>query len=161
MLKTLPWHPENYISSFQYQTRFWISNYQFDIRNSIFDNRTAAVFHLIRVKKPSLAFGTLPNIKFLISKLTFNARFWISNNQFDIRNSLFQLPHISVEAYRTCDLPRGGRSRPPAFIRIRTCFFFKTFFTYLRIFHWVLNHFTRLYKVRTWPITWYLETEVR
>ena len=41
------------------------------------------------------------------------------------------------------------------------CFFFKTFFTYLRIFHSVLNHFTRLYKVRTWPITWYLETGVR
>ena len=34
-------------------------------------------------------------------------------------------------------------------------------FSYLRIFHSVLNHFTRLYKVRTWPITWYLETGVR
>ena len=29
---------------------------------------------------------------------------------------------------------RGWRSGPPGFIRIRTCFFFKTFFTYLRIF---------------------------
>ena len=56
---------------------------------------------------------------------------------------------------------RGWRSGPHAFIRIRTCFFFKTLFPYLRIFHSLLNHFTRLYKVRTWPITWYLETGVR
>ena len=33
----------------------------------------------------------------------------------------------------------GWRSGPPAFIRIRTCFFLKTFFTYLRIFHSVLT----------------------
>ena len=44
---------------------------------------------------------------------------------------------------------RGLISGPPAFIRIRTCFFFNTFFTYLPIFNCVVNHFTRLYKVRT------------
>ena len=79
------------------------------------------------------------------------------------RSSIFQVVHllISMGTYRTCDFIRGGRSGPPAFIRIRTCFFFKTFFTYLRIFHSVLNHFIRLYKVRTWSITWYLETRVR
>ena len=159
MRKTLPWHPENYrISSFQYQTRFWISNYQFDIRNSIFE---LPLFFILLGSKTFISFEKLPNIKFLISKLTFNARFWISNYQFDIRNSIFELPHISMETYRTCYFPRGGRSGPPAFIRIRACFFFKTFFRYRRIFQSVLNHFTRLYKVRTWPITWYLETEVR
>ena len=77
---------------------------------------------------------------------------------------IFQVVHllISTETYITWMwFSRGWRSGPPFFIRIRTCFFFKTFFTYLRIFHSVLNHFTRLYKVRTWPITWYLETGVR
>ena len=47
-------------------------------------------------------------------------------------SSIFQVVHllISMDTYRTCDFPRGCRSRPPAFIRIRTSFF-KTFFTYL------------------------------
>ena len=58
---------------------------------------------------------------------------------------------------QVCKVPGGD----PAFIRIRTCFFFNTFLTYLCIFHSVLNLLTRLYKVRTWPITWYFETGVR
>ena len=74
-----------FISKLTFIARFWISNYQFDIRNSIFDIQTAAVYHLIRVKKPSSAFGKLPNIMFLISKLTFNAQFLISNYHFSSR----------------------------------------------------------------------------
>ena len=38
-----------------------------------------------------------------------------------------------METYRTCDFPRGWRSGPPAFILIRTCFFFETLFTHQRI----------------------------
>ena len=51
-------------------------------------------------------------------------------------SSIIQVVHleISMETYITCDFPRGWGCGPPAFIRIRTCFFFKTFFTYLRIF---------------------------
>ena len=79
-------------------------------------------------------------------------------------SNFFEVVHLlfSMETYKNWMwFSRGWRSGPSAFIRIRTCFFFKTFFTYLRIFHSVLNHLTRLYKVRTWPITWYLETRVR
>ena len=38
------------ISKLAFNARNGISNYQFDIRNSIFDVRTADVFHLIRVE---------------------------------------------------------------------------------------------------------------
>ena len=84
------------ISKLTFNSRFWISNCQFDIRSSIFDIRTTAFFHLIRGQKPSLTFGKLPNINFLISKLTFNARFWISNYQFDIRYSIFDIRTAAV-----------------------------------------------------------------
>ena len=48
-------------------------------------------------------------------------------------------------------LPSFGSAHASSlnFLHIPTCF------------HSVFNHFTRLYKVRMWPITWYLETGVR
>ena len=79
-------------------------------------------------------------------------------------SNFFEVVHLQfyMETYKNWMwFSRGWRSGPSAFIWIRTCFFFKAFFTYLRIFHPVLNHLTRLFKVRTWPITWYLETWVR
>ena len=59
---------------------------------------------------------------------------------------------FSIETHITCDFPGGGGGPdplPPPPLDPHLRFFFKTFFTYLRIFHSVLNHFTRLYKVRT------------
>ena len=67
--------------------------------------------------------------------------------EYQIRNSIFELPHISMETY--IYIQGEGGPDPPAFIRIRKCFCFENFFTYLRIFHSVLHQFTRLYKVRT------------
>ena len=86
--------------------------------------------------------------------------------EYQIANSIFVIRYSNCRIYlwKPIELvifQGEGGPDPPAFIRILTCFFFKTFFTYLRIFHSVLNHFARLYKVCTWPITWYLETEVR
>ena len=63
------------ISKLTLNARFCITNYHFDIRSSVFDIRTAAVFRLNRVKKPSLAFEKLPNIKVFYIKTKFNARF--------------------------------------------------------------------------------------
>ena len=60
---------------------------------SIFDIRSVSVFNVLLWSKPSLAFGTLANIRFSISKLTFNARHGfeyqntISIYEFDIRTA--------------------------------------------------------------------------
>ena len=83
------------ISKLTFNSRFWISNCQFDIRSSIFDIRTTAFFILLGSKN-LLWHSESYRIIFLISKLTFNARFWISNCQFVIRYSIFELPLFFV-----------------------------------------------------------------
>ena len=59
-----------------------------DVRNSILYIRTAAVYHLIRVTHLLWHSESYRTSTFLISKLTFNARFLI----FIIQYSIFELP---------------------------------------------------------------------
>ena len=66
-------------------------------------------------------------------------------------SSIFQVVHlqISMETYRTCDYPRGWGSRPQPSFGSAHASSSKLSSSYLHIFHSVLNHFTRLYKVST------------
>ena len=100
-------------------------DYEYQITNSIFVVRysNCRYFSILLWAKTFFGIRKVTEYQVLLSKLTFNTRFLISNYQLNIRNSIFELPHISMETHRTCDFPRGGRSGPPAFIRMSTCFF--------------------------------------
>ena len=81
-------------------TLFWMHNFEYQniistvtFRISIF---WLSLFSFYHGQKSSLAFWMLPNIRFSISKLTLNARSWISKRYFDIRISIFNIRIVTV-----------------------------------------------------------------